>query len=144
MKKYQPGITQIIFVVALLIFTGKSFSQELPIATVDIVKGKQVYEKEVMYFYEQNWKAFREEALLQKHISGYRLIKTKPDDTGHFTLILITQFPDSTAFKRVEENFRPIMKKLSPKGPRMLNDVKREQFLQFVAGYTGSLVFSKE
>lgn len=130
-------ISRLLSITGMIFFASNASAQ---IATVDIVKGKQAYEKEVMYFYEQNWKAFRAEALREKFISGYQLIKTKADSTGYFNVILITRFADSASFKQVEQNFRPIMKKLSPKGPKMLNDVKRQEFLEFNASYAGSVI----
>lgn len=110
------------------------------IATVDIIKARAQYEKEAMYFFEQNWKPFREEALKLNHISGFQLIKTAADSTGLFNIVLITQFSDSTQFKKVEENFRPIMKRLSPTGPRMLNGVTRKEFIESGSGLTGTII----
>src|SRR5690606_7421850 len=60
------------------------------ISTLDIVSIKQQYEKETLFFYEQNWKIFREEALNKNYISGYQLLRTPTDSTDHFHLILIT------------------------------------------------------
>src|SRR5690606_7094746 len=54
------------------------------ISTLDIVSIKQQYEKEALFFYEQNWKVFREEALNRKYISGYQLLRKPPDSIGHF------------------------------------------------------------
>jgi hypothetical protein len=119
------------------------FAQAQTIATVDITRAKQAYEKEALYFYEQNWKAFREEALKLRYISGYQMIKTAPDTTGWFDIILITHFQDSVQRQKVEENFRPIMTRLSPNGPRMLNDIKRSEFLKPAGSYKGKTVFEK-
>jgi hypothetical protein len=127
----------------LLVITGTGHAQSNPISTVDVVKGKQKFEKEVMFFYEQNWKAFRDEALRLGHISSYQLIRTATDSTGHFSLILITGYPDSLKFRMVEENFRPIMQKLAPKGPKMLNEVKRNEFLEYLTGFEGEVLFSR-
>lgn len=122
----------------LFVLAGSSVSAQ--IATVDIVKGKAIYEKEVMYFFENNWKPFREEALRMNYISGYQLLRTLPDSTGLFNVILITQFADSTQFNNVEENFRPIMKRLSPTGPKLLNGVTRKEFIDSATGFSGSVV----
>ncbi len=121
-------------------FSINGFSQT--IATIDITRAKQAYEKEAIYFYENNWKVFREEALRLKYISGYQLIRTETDSTGWFDIILITQFADSVQRKKVEENFRPIMNRLSPNGPRMLNDVKRSEFLKPGGSYKGKTLFA--
>lgn len=123
---------------ALLSLSG--WAQKL--TTVDIVKIQSQYAKEAAYFYEANWKAFRVEALKQKHISGYELLRTAPDSTGHAYFILLTEYPDSLTYGRREENFAPIMKRISPNGPRMLNDVPRSKFLEYVTGYDAVRVLS--
>lgn len=105
------------------------------ISTIDIVKCSEALEKEALYYYEQNWKAFRAAALDKGFISGYQLLRTPTDSTSHFNLILITEYPDSTSYSQLEENFQSVMKKISPNGPKMLNDVKRSDFLEYVAGY---------
>ncbi|HWA33116.1 MAG TPA: hypothetical protein VG737_03250 [Cyclobacteriaceae bacterium] len=135
--------TKVIATIAIVLSSFSGFSQkDQSIATIDVTRAKQAYEKEAMYFYEHNWKAFREEALKLKYISGYQLIRTSPDTTGWFNIILITQFQDSVQRKKVEENFRPIMNRLSPNGPRMLNDVKRSEFLKPAGSYVGKTVFA--
>ncbi len=128
------------FATAFVLACFHGFSQS-SIALINTVKAKQVYEKEVMYFYENNWKAYRQEALKAGYISGYQLIKSRPDSTGLFSVILVTQFPDSITFRNVEENFRPIMQKLSPNGPKMLNALKRNEILQTVGSYEGKVIF---
>jgi hypothetical protein len=103
--------------------------------TIDVVKIDQKYYKEAMYFYNENWTAFRKEALKQRFISGYKMVKTPADSTQHYQLILITEYADSLTYNRKEENFSPIMKKISPNGPKMLNDIPRSRFLEYLAGY---------
>lgn len=104
-------------------------------STIDVVKVKAQYEKEAMYFYNENWKAFRELAFKKGIISGYELLRTPKDSTNHFELILITKYKDRPSFEKSEENFRPIMKQVSPNGPRMLNDIDRKVFLTYLTGY---------
>ena len=129
--------------IAFLALSLTGFSQSQHIATVDIVNAKTAYEKEAIFFYEHNWKAFREEALKLGYVSGYELIKAPADTTGWFKIILITHFGDSAQYKKVEENFRPIMSRLSPNGPKMLNDVKRSEFLKPLGSHRGQVLFIK-
>ena len=104
-------------------------------ATIDIVKVNARYEKEAMYFYNENWKEFRKLALQKGVISGFEIHRTVVDSTNHFQLVLITKYRDSAYFAKSEENFRPIMKSVSPNGPKMLNNVERKDFLESMAGY---------
>lgn len=115
---------------SFLLFAGAGFAQQNgSIATIDVVRVKAQFEKEALYFYRQNWEMFRAEALKQGHISAYQLLKTATDSTGHFQLVLITEYPDSLTRARAEEHFAPIMKALRPDGPKMLNNVPRNEML---------------
>lgn len=114
------------------------------IKTMDIVKVNARYEKEALYFYNENWKAFRNEALKKGFISGFEMLRTATDSTNHFQLILITEYADSTSFQNMERNFEPIMKAISPKGPRMLNEVPRKEFLEYIVGYDALSIISKQ
>lgn len=127
----------ILFVISSL----TSFSQKY--ATVDLVKAKASYEKEALYFYEKNWKAFREEAKRKKVISGYSMFRSPTDSTGYFDITLITEYKNAAAHAQAEEKFGPIMKKISPNGPQYLNTVKREEFLKYIAGAEGLQIFGK-
>lgn len=132
----QKAITILLFISSI-----PSFSQKY--ATVDIVKARLSFEKEVLYFYEKNWKAFREEAKRQKVISGYSLFRSPADSTGYFDITLITEYKNAAAYAQAEEKFGPIMKKISPNGPQYLNATKREEFLKYIIGTEGLQIFGK-
>lgn len=111
-------------------------------SSVDIIECREQYAAEVMYFYTRNWKAFREKALDAGVISGYRFLRTATDSNGIFQLILITEYPDSLTFSQREQNFAPIMRAISPNGPQMLNDVPRQEILQYLNGYDARTLHS--
>jgi hypothetical protein len=111
------------------------------VSTFDIVKIKAQYEKEALFFYEKNWKAFRVEALKQKVISNYEMYRSETDSTNHFYLTLITTYKNEITFKDSEAKFRPIMSAISPNGPNYLNALKRNDFLEYVAGSEGKIVY---
>lgn len=113
------------------------------ITMVDIVKARGEYEKEAIYFYENNWKVFREEALKAKYISGFELVKSTVDSTGFFTIVLMTHFADDATHAAVEKNFRSIMERVSPGGPKMLNSVTRKEFIVGVSSYSGRTLWRK-
>jgi hypothetical protein len=131
-----------LIIIGLLIKSLAGFSQK--ISTVDIVKINAKFEKEAQYFYEQNWLAFRKEALKQKVIIGYEMFRSATDSTNHFDLTLITSYKNENAYKVSEDKFRPIMSKISPNGPKYLNEVKRQEFLQYVAGSEGKILFDSK
>lgn len=97
---------------------------------IDFVKIKPGKEAEARYFYEQNWKIFREKALKLGYISNYELTRVKTDGAVSFDFMLMTEFPDSTAFKNVELNFQPLMRELRPNGPVFLNELRQKDFIE--------------
>lgn len=138
MKFHLPLYT-LIFTLAAISFSIYTANAQ-QFTTVDIVKVKASYEKEAMFFYNENWKQFRIEAHQRGFISGFELLKTEIDSLRQFQLILITKYPDSISFHQKEENFAPIMKRISPNGPKMLNSVPRKEILEWVAGYEAILI----
>ncbi len=97
--------------------------------TMDITECRLEYERECLYFYKQNWLVYRETARDRGFISGYQLLRSVADSGPAVTLVLLTEYPDSLTFARVEENFQPMMKELRPNGPTLLNEVQRNQFV---------------
>jgi hypothetical protein len=125
--------------ILLVTLSFTAFSQKIP--TFDIVNIDANFEKEAMYFYNNNWREFRKEALKQKVITGFEMYKSAIDSTKHFALTLVTTYKDEKAYHQSEEKFSPIMKKVSPNGPKYMNEIKREQFLQYMAGSEGKAVY---
>ena len=130
---------RITFLFILLIISFSAISQK--VASFDIVKVDAQYEKEAMYFYNNNWREFRKEALKQKVITGFEMYRSTIDSTHHFDLTLVTIYKDEKAYASAEEKFRPKMNKISPDGPKYLNEVKRDQFLKYVAGSEGKVIY---
>ena len=106
---------------------GKAQTQKT-ISIYDFVKIKNNHTKEALYFYEQNWKHYRDIALKKKYIVSYRLVSALPDSTSDFNLILITEYADSLAYAKSEENFAQIIKETRPNGPLLLNELKPADF----------------
>ncbi|MBA4851145.1 hypothetical protein [Emticicia sp. BO119] len=99
---------------------------------MDIVRVKKRLWNEAIYFFENNWKVFREEAKKQGIISSYKMLVNKADSVSNH-IVLITEYSDSLSYRKSEENFRPILKKFRPAGPVYLNEKKRNDFMEIVA-----------
>ncbi|MCC6280516.1 MAG: nuclear transport factor 2 family protein [Saprospiraceae bacterium] len=110
----------------------------------DFTKTKAGHRAELLYYLEQNWKLYRDSALARGYISGYRLLETTPDSLGDFDFILLMEFPDSTAFHHVEANFQPLMKKLRPSGPVLLNSIKAADFREIKISKDARTVFAAQ
>lgn len=118
----------------LLLLTGllsyqQAHAQKDTYVIMDIVKVKNGLWNEALYFFENNWKVFREEAIKQDIISSYQMLVNQADSVNN-NIVLITEYPDSLSYRKSEENFRPILKKFRPNGPAYLNDKRRNDFVE--------------
>lgn len=102
------------------------------VLVMDFVKVKNNRQAETMFFYENNWKLYRDIALQKGFITSYRLEKTTADSAAAFDLILITEYRDSSMYHKSEENFRDILATTRPNGPLLLNELKPADFRQNV------------
>ncbi len=108
----------------------------------DFVKIKDGRRDEALYYYENNWKIYREEAKKRGVIESFELIEARSDKSSDFDLILITRYRGEENYKNSEKNFEPILKQLRPNGPVFKNTVKAEEFRQSVFLYTGKSIFA--
>ena len=117
----------------LIVFLSyqQSHAQKDSYVIMDIAKVKNGLWNEALYFFENNWKIYREEAIKQGIISSYKLLVNKADSVTN-NIILITEYPDSLSYRKSEENFRPILKKFRHNGPAFLNEKKRNDFMEIV------------
>lgn len=107
----------------------------------DFIKIKEGRRDETLYFYENNWKVYRDEAKKRGVIDSYELISASSDKNADFDLILVTRYRGEDQFKNSEKNFEPILKELRPNGPALKNQLKPEEFRQNVFAYSGKLLF---
>jgi len=116
--------------IALLFFiTIASISNsEAQILSTNRVEVPVERRAEAIYFYQNNWKAYREMALQSGLISSYRILEFEQTDPESLELLLVTEFADSLQFTQVEANFEPIIKTLRPNGPVLLNDIPPAEF----------------
>ncbi len=119
--------------VALLFIASVSFGQiQKTITTIDFVKIKNDRQKEALFFYENNWRIYREIAFQRGFIKSYHLLTTTADSTANFDLLLMTEYADSSQYKLSEQNFQKIIKETRPDGPKLLNELKPNDFRQNV------------
>jgi hypothetical protein len=102
------------------------------VSVIDFVKIKNDKTKEALFFYENNWKVYRDSALQKKYISAYRLLTTNADSMGNFDIMLITEYADRAQFQLSEQRFNQIIKTVRPDGPKLLNDLKPDDFRKHV------------
>lgn len=110
-----------------------AFSQaKAPVTAMDFVKIKHGRRAEALYYFENNWKVYRDAALKKGYITSYSILATPADSAAGFELVLITEYADSVQYNLSEARFEPIIKELRPNGPKLLNQVKPNDFRQNV------------
>lgn len=105
--------------------------------TIDFVKVVEGRRQEAIYFYENNWKIYRDEALRRGIIDSYELVEASSEKNPDFDLMLVTRYRGKEQHDASEKNFEPILKELRPNGPKLLNSHKPEAFRKNVFLYTG-------
>ena len=76
-------------------------AQSHRVSVVDFIKVKNNHYQEALYFYQNNWKVFREVARKQNYVQSFTFFKSVPPDTSKFDFLLITSYSDSTDRKSV-------------------------------------------
>jgi len=109
---------------------------------MDFVKIKNGKRDEAMFFYENNWKVYREAALKKGIIHSYELIEAKSETNQTFDIILVTRYKNEEQHKNSEKNFEPILKEIRPNGALLKNDLKPEDFRQNVFLSIGKSIFT--
>jgi thiol-disulfide isomerase/thioredoxin len=111
------------------------------VSVVEFVKVKGGLRDEARYFYENNWRAYRAEAVKRGLIDSYEYIEVAAPHNAAFDIILLTRYKGEAQFKNSETAFEPIMKELRPKGPLLKGTFKPDDFREIVYSYTSRSIF---
>jgi hypothetical protein len=131
--KHLCSLRFFLIVIIIVVLSQSTAAQTIKAITLmDFVKIKDGKKAEAMFYYENNWKLYREEALKRNIIQSWQLVEATPDSLNNFDLILITVYKDSAQYAGSEENFRPILSALRPNGPALLNNLKPADFRENV------------
>lgn len=134
------------FILCLLIITPTlSFGQaDKTVSVIDLVKIKNEKHAEAIFYYENNWKIYRDIAIRRGFIKGYKIFATTQDSTINFDLILITDYKDSLQFEAREDNFQKIIKEVRPNGPLLLNNLQANDFRENLLSRQAETLFSSD
>ena len=115
----------------LAVFAFLPLSALADVVTVDFVKVLNGNKEEAVYFYENNWKKYRNVAAEKGVINDYKLL-VKDSEKGDTDILLITVFESEEQYERREENFAPIMQGSRESGPALLNDKLPGEFRKVI------------
>lgn len=99
---------------------------------MDFVQIQNNLSSEAMHYYENNWKALRDQALKKNYIDSYKLLKNEYTEEAPFHLILITTYKNKTQFDKREIHFQELIK--SHGELRLLNDKQPVEFRKTLFG----------
>ena len=118
---------RIVHVILFLLFTTLSFGQKNgPLSTMDFVQIINDNREETLFYYNNNWKKLREEAIKKEYILSYQLLDVEATEDAPFDIILITTYIDKEQYDKREEHFSEL---IEARGPvRLLNDKKPGDF----------------
>ena len=114
------------------------------IVVMDFIKITNGRRDEAIYYYENNWKIYREIALKKIFIQSFEMVEIAPNEKNQFDLVLITRYANEEQFKNSEKNFEPILKETRPNGALLKNDLKPEDFRQNVFFTVGKPVLASK
>ena len=116
----------------MLFFSANAFCQKTPIVSMDFIKVKNGHYEEALFFFENNWKLYRDSAMKSGAIKSYKLLRNNTD-SSKADIILMTEYFDKDSYLKREEIFRPIMKSIHPNGGVSKNNLKRDDILTIVS-----------
>ncbi len=125
----RNSTSALLMVLASLFFHGYGQSSD-KISTMDFVQILGDQRAETIYYYENNWKALRDEALDQGFIHSYQLLEVPKGEDLAFDIILITTYADQAQYDGREENFRVLID--AKGGRKLLNEKQPGQFRNII------------
>ncbi|WP_343486733.1 hypothetical protein [Allomuricauda sp. d1] len=123
----KPQITFLLLLCALGLF-----AQEKPkLSTIEFVEVLNENRDEARYYFENNWKVFRQKALERNYIAGFQLLETAKTKEASFDFILVTTYANENSYANGEKNFQSIISEAE--GLKLLNQKKPSEFRKSVA-----------
>ncbi|WP_370000926.1 hypothetical protein [Winogradskyella sp.] len=125
------------FLFLALLFCFLSFGQTnekiTTIETVEILNGN---DDEAIYYFQNNWKQLRINAVEKGYIESFQFLKTSYSKETPFHLLLITTYSDKAQYDKREAHFQELIK---AKGRlKLLNDKEPSEFRTSVFAVEGA------
>ena len=107
---FKKEIMKTILFLILFALSVNTYAQSEVVTLFEAVKIKNEKRAEALYFYENNWKILRENALKKGIIHSFEFVIAKTDDKADFDLVLITRYKNQAQYEKSEENFQELIK----------------------------------
>ncbi len=110
-----------------LLFASLSFGQkDHKISTIETVEVLNNNKAEALYYFKNNWKVLRDEAIKKGYIHSYSLLETTYSEETPFHIILITTYSNKEQYEKREIHFKELIDNHS--SLKLLNDKKPSEF----------------
>jgi len=102
------------------------------ICTIDFIKIQNQHRAECIFYYENNWKVLRVQAIQKEYILSYQLLETPSTPDSPFHFILITTYANKQQYDKREKNFGELIEKRGEL--KLLNSKKPGEFRKVIFG----------
>lgn len=129
---------KLLFVVFLFCYVtfGQTNEKITTIETVEILNDNV---DEAIYYFQNNWKQLRINAVEKGYIKSFQLLKTSYGEKTPFHLLLITTYTDKAQYDKREVHFQELIKEKG--GLKLLNDKEPSEFRKSVFAVEGAKHF---
>lgn len=90
------------------------------------------HEAEAVYYFQNNWKVLRQQAIKKNYISDFKLLCTQRSEEAPFDIILMTTYPDQKSYDQREANFAELIE--AKGGLKLLNEKEPGEFRKSLFG----------
>lgn len=124
-------MSKAILSIILVYIIANGYSQEVErVSTVEMIEVLDNHMPEALYYYENNWKMLREDALKKGYIYAYQLLFLDEMDTAQYDLILITTYSNKQQYDLREVHFSGLIEQRGEL--KLLNDKQPGDFRKFI------------
>ena len=96
------------------------------ISTIEFVQVQNGNKSEARYYFENNWKALRVNAMKKNYIHRFQLLETEHSEEAPFDFMLMTTYTNKEQFDQREANFGELIE--ASGGLKLLNDKQPKEF----------------
>lgn len=107
MKRSASALAAVLIVIALA-GAGAGRQQDQSVWTADFMRTKPGQQARYLRYVDANWARARRTVQAQGGIKSFRVLVSS-DSLAAWDVLLLTEYPDSAAFARAEEVFRPVL-----------------------------------
>ena len=100
------------------------------ISTLDFVQIIDGQRAETIYYYTNNWKALRDEAMKKGYIHSFELLEVPRNENEPFDIILITTYSNPDQYAKREDNFGELIEARG--GRRLMNEKQPSEFRKII------------